>query len=77
MELSEAQSLSQMEDENRRLKELVADLSLDQEMLKAVVKKRLGLAELRQEMAFVSAEFGQSERRACKLLGVDRWHYRL
>ena len=27
-------------------------------------------------MAFVSAEFGQSERTACKLLGVDRSSYR-
>jgi putative transposase len=28
-----------MEDENRRLKQLVADLSLDKEMLKAVIRK--------------------------------------
>jgi putative transposase len=34
------------------------------------------LAELRKEVAFVSAEFGQSERTACKLLGVDRSSYR-
>jgi putative transposase len=29
MDVSEAQRLRQMEDENRRLKQLVADLSLD------------------------------------------------
>jgi putative transposase len=34
------------------------------------------LAELRTEVAFVSAEFQQSERTACKLLGVDRSSYR-
>jgi putative transposase len=28
-----------MEDENRRLKQLVADLSLDREVLKAVIRK--------------------------------------
>ena len=39
MEVSEAQRLKQMEDENRRLKQLVADLSLDKEMLKAVIRK--------------------------------------
>ena len=39
MEVSEAQRLRQMEDENRRLKQLVADLSLDKEMLKAVIRK--------------------------------------
>ena len=39
MEVSEAQRLGQMEDENRRLKALVADLSLDREALKAVIRK--------------------------------------
>jgi putative transposase len=39
MDLSEAQRLRQMEDENRRLKALVADLSLDREALKAVIRK--------------------------------------
>jgi putative transposase len=39
MDVSEAARLRQMEDENRRLKQLVADLSLDKEMLKAVIAK--------------------------------------
>lgn len=34
MDLSEAQELKAMEDENRRLKQLVADLSLNKEALK-------------------------------------------
>ena len=37
--VSEAQRLRQLEDENHRLKKLVADLSLDKEMLKAVIVK--------------------------------------
>lgn len=37
--MNEAQRLRQMEEENRRLKQLVADLSLDKEMLKAVIRK--------------------------------------
>jgi len=37
--VSEAQRLRQMEDENRRLKALVADLSLDKEAPKAVIRK--------------------------------------
>ena len=36
---SEAQKLGALEDENGRLKRLVADLSLDREMLKAVIAK--------------------------------------
>ena len=39
MEVNEAQRLRQLEDENSRLKRLVADLSLDREMLKAVIAK--------------------------------------
>jgi putative transposase len=39
MEVSEAQRLKRLEDENRRLKGLVADLSLDKEVLKAVISK--------------------------------------
>jgi putative transposase len=39
LDVSEAQRLRQMEDENRRLKQLVADLSLDREALKAVIRK--------------------------------------
>jgi putative transposase len=39
MEVGEAQRLKQLEDEKRRLKHLVADLSLDREALKAVIRK--------------------------------------
>lgn len=39
LEVSEAQRLRQLEEENRRLKQLVADLSLDKEVLKAVVQR--------------------------------------
>jgi putative transposase len=39
MQVSEAQNLKGLEDENRRLKQLVADLSLDKEVLKAVIQK--------------------------------------
>ena len=33
--------LKQLEDENARLKKLVADLSLDREMLQDVIKRKL------------------------------------
>ena len=39
MDVSEAQKLKAMEDENRRLKQLVAELSLDKEALKSVIRK--------------------------------------
>jgi len=40
MEVSEAKRLKELEDENRRLKTMVADLSLDNQMLKAVNAKK-------------------------------------
>jgi putative transposase len=39
MNVSEAQRLRQLEEENRRLKQMVADLSLDKEALKSVIAK--------------------------------------
>jgi putative transposase len=39
MGVSEVQRLRQLEDENHRLKKLVADLSLGKEMLKAVIER--------------------------------------
>jgi putative transposase len=39
LEVNEAQRLKSLEEENRRLKHLVADLSLDKEALKAIVRK--------------------------------------
>ena len=39
MEVSDAKRLHALEDENRRLKQLVADLSLDKEALTTVIRK--------------------------------------
>lgn len=39
MEVSDARRLRQLEDENRRLKQLIAEQSLDIQALKAVVSK--------------------------------------
>ena len=39
LEVNEARRLKELEDENRRLKHMVADLSLDKEALKAVIRK--------------------------------------
>ena len=42
MEVSEARRLRALEEENRRLKQLAADLSLDRESLKVVIRKNGG-----------------------------------
>ncbi|SPF54410.1 Insertion element ISR1 uncharacterized 10 kDa protein A3 [Candidatus Sulfopaludibacter sp. SbA4] len=40
LEVSEARRLKQLEDENRRLKQIVADLTLDNQALKTVLAKK-------------------------------------
>jgi putative transposase len=40
MEVSDAKKLKALEDENRRLKQMVADQALDLQALKAVVAKK-------------------------------------
>lgn len=40
MTVSEARKLKALEDENRRLKHIVADLTLDNQALKAVIEKK-------------------------------------
>lgn len=40
MSISEAQRLKQLEDENRKLKQMVADLMLDKQALQAVLSKK-------------------------------------
>ena len=40
LEVSEARRLRQLEDENRRLKHIVADLTLDNQALKTVLAKK-------------------------------------
>jgi putative transposase len=41
MDVSEAKRLKRLEEENRRLKEMVADLSLDNKILKDVISKNV------------------------------------
>lgn len=41
MGVAELRRLRQLEDENRRLKSLVADLTLDKHMLQEVIRKKL------------------------------------
>ena len=40
MDVNEAARLRALKDENRRLKTMVADLSLDREALEAVIRKK-------------------------------------
>ncbi|MGH9594460.1 MAG: IS3 family transposase, partial [Bryobacteraceae bacterium] len=77
MEVSEAQEVKQLREENGRLKKLVADLSLDKDALQSVIpKKRMELAVLKAAVGQVRQEYAFSQRRACRLLTMSVSSYR-
>jgi transposase-like protein len=75
---SETRRLKQLEEENGKLKRIVADLALDKEMLQDVIKRKLGLARRRELVDRVRATCQVSIRRACSVLKAERssYHYK-
>ena len=59
LEVNEAQRLKSLEDENRRLKHLVADLSLDKDALQSVIRKNLWSAAGLQARVLRWGKFAQ------------------
>ncbi|MCD1127499.1 IS3 family transposase [Jinshanibacter sp. LJY008] len=79
MESSDIKRMKELEEENRRLKQMYASLSLDHEILKDVVgKKTLTVPEKRELVRYVMTEHQTSERRGCRMIGISRslLHYR-
>jgi putative transposase len=73
LEVSEAKRLRSLEDENAKLKKLLAEAMLDIAVLKDITaKKVLTPAAKREAVAHAQAVFGLSERRACGIIGVSR-----
>jgi transposase-like protein len=70
----QARELKQLQEENARLKKLVADLSLDKAILQDVAKeKRVGRPALRRlAVDYVTSHWNVSQRRACRLVGQPR-----
>ncbi|MCP3476613.1 IS3 family transposase [Bradyrhizobium sp. CCGUVB1N3] len=73
MEVSEAKRLRTLEDENTRLKRLLADAMLDNAALKDLPGKEVVTpAGKRKAVAHLVDAHGMSERRACKAIGCCR-----
>src|SRR4051794_6850861 len=73
MDVSEAKRLKQLEDENARLKKLLAEAMLDTAALRELPSKKwVRPAVKRDAVAHLQAALGLSERRACSLVGADR-----
>jgi putative transposase len=77
--VSELRKLRQLEEENRHLKQLVADLSLDKQMLQDVLKKKvLRPAQLKVLAMSLLIDYRVSIHRACRVVMFHRsaWYYK-
>ncbi|MER9018761.1 IS3 family transposase [Mesorhizobium sp. M0898] len=73
MDVSDAKRLKALEDENAKLKKLLADQMLEASALRELLfKKMVGPAVKREAVAHLQAVMGLSERRACSFVGADR-----
>ena len=73
MDVSDAKRLKALEDENAKLKKLLADQMLEASALRELLcKKMVGPAAKREAVAHLRAVMGLSERRACSVVGADR-----
>ncbi|MFH1998042.1 MAG: IS3 family transposase, partial [Planctomycetota bacterium] len=73
MTVSDAKRLKALEDENGKLKHLLADSILDNKVLKDLLFKKILKPMAKRAAAKVAVEsHGLSERRACRLVGLHR-----
>jgi putative transposase len=71
MEASDIRKMKGLEDENRRLKQMFADLSLECGALKNVIEKGLKPATKRELASYLTAQFTMSLRQACRTLSLS------
>ncbi|MCF2446928.1 IS3 family transposase [Dyadobacter sp. CY345] len=75
----ELRKLRQLEEENQKLKQLVADLSLDKQMLQDILKKKpLRPAQKRTLAASLMKNYQVAVIRACSVVCLQRscWYYK-
>ncbi|WP_153005428.1 IS3 family transposase [Aureimonas ureilytica] len=73
MDVSDAKRLKGLEDENAKLKKLLAEQMLDAAALRELLgKKMVGPVAKREAVAHLRAVMDLSERRACQIVGADR-----
>lgn len=70
--LSELRELRQLREVNRKLKTLVADLTLDKHILQQALQLRLKPAARREMARGIRDSYQMSEKRACGLVGITR-----
>src|SRR5215210_1694507 len=76
MEAADIRRLRELEEENRRLKHMYAELSLEHRILRGARKKAVKPAVKRQLIVGLRQEHKLSERQACKIVSLRRSVYR-
>ncbi|AWH89658.1 IS3 family transposase [Limnobaculum parvum] len=77
MEAADIKKIKDLEDENRRLKQMFADLSLECRALKDVIEKKpLKPAIKRELVGYLTTQFTMSIRQACRTLSLSRTVFR-
>lgn len=73
MQVCEARQLRHLEEESRKLKHLVAELTLDDRARQKNVRKKLVTPAARRSVVEpLRARFGLSDRRSCRLASLSR-----
>jgi putative transposase len=72
LDVSEARRLRSLEEENSRLKKLLAEAMLDNAVLKDLASKMVTPGAKREAVVHAREHHGVSEHRACALVGVSR-----
>jgi len=76
MDASSLKRLKELEEENRKLKQMYADLSLELMVLKDVIEKKVTAAQQRELAQYAAVEYELSERKACRFLNISGTAYR-
>jgi predicted XRE-type DNA-binding protein len=72
LEVNDVRRLKQLEQENARLKKLVAERDLEIEVMKEVSRRKVVTAPMRRRQVAYGMRRGLSQRRACSLFSVAR-----
>jgi hypothetical protein len=73
MESDQVRELKQLQDENQRLKKLVADLSLDKAILQDINSKKMARpASKRQAVNYIVGHYATAWRRGCRFVRLYR-----
>jgi putative transposase len=71
MEVPEVKRLKSLEEDNARLKKLLAEAMFDKEALLVALGKVLTTDQKREAVKFMCDATGLSQRRACRLTGLS------